>query len=1138
MSRQYHKITTHYNIYFNGKESLKEGEEKIRRNYQENYCYTLPLFISDDDIARKSSYSNMERAVIKAQKAIKLHSITRKPKRRNNNKSVKYKQFRKKKEYNAYIDDCYLLIGKGNFYNKKYSKADKAFTYIIRQFHDKSVVVEAKIWYIRSLTEQKKYAQAKLLINSLDKEAKMSSSLRELYYKAKASYYIKSGNISSAINGLEILVNIAARKKERIRYNFILAQLYLENNMDNMANNLFGKIANMKTSYEMSFNASINLALAYKGQQGEEIRRNLFRMLSDIRNKEYRDQIYFALGNVELYDGNIEKGIEYYRKSASVSVNNDVQKSLSYRVLGDYYYKKKDYINAYTCYDSCVYFSHTNVEIEKELVIKKKNLSDLVRNLNVVRRQDSLQMLANMGAKQRDKFIQTIIDKIRDKEEKLLQEEKDALLDRSFDLQNGGNIGRNNMGNSQGGWYFYNPVSITMGRSEFIRKWGKRRDEDNWRRKNKAIVDIEDIKEESWEEDEFREGKEKVDLSSKQYYLKDIPLTKEAKELSDSLIIEALFAAADILRDKFKDYENSLKKYDELINRFTDNKYLIYSYYNSYKIGHIIGNYSKAEHYKKKLVERFPDSEYAKLVRDSDYLSKYKRSLNAEVEMYEKAYAAYSNYLFEESIRIVDNALRLNPKSGIRDRFLMLRALCVGRTKAREEFMGALKNVINSDPSAEIKLFAENLLKSLDNGAVPVVYGRKEIRDAKQLEKNRSWEFSEKDINEKIKHVYDIDKKDEFYVVLSIPREVTNVQRLKFQVNYIAEEQIEKGFVQFKKESFGTSRLLFIIKGLKNRGEATRLLKVLAESKNILNIVGKWDYDFFIITAGNYKILQYNQDIKEYVNFFRNNYLNDIDNHELIISQGKKGDDLFTSDMSSNHKFVLMYPSDVIKREEILKYLKGYDSDYTLAIERYDSKYDMAVVNNIGNRIDAIRYLKGFKTYYKTLNNDDSSLCKMLVITETNYNVFYTNKYYKEYLVFFDSNYDIDNIEILDDRRIKDGDFFFDPKAFHFFVIVYPVGINNDRLLNGFKKYNIEDLGLSSYSFSSGKEILQVSNLKDKKQGMMYFRAVITNRKLYRELQDKEYRNFVISKENLNILKKNKKLKEYISFFKKWYLNR
>lgn len=1141
VSRQYQNFTTYYNVYFNGKESLRLGEEKIRENHKETYCYLLPLFLSDDDVARKSSYSNMERAIIKAQKAIKLHSITSKPKRRNNKTSKKYKKFRSKKEYNVYIDDCYLLIGKGNFYNKKYLKADKAFTYIIRNFPGESIVNDAKIWHVRSLTEQGKYTKAQLLINNLEDVKELSASLMELYYKSRADLKIKTGDITGAIEEMERLINISSKRKDRLRYRFILAQLYLNSDMEDMAMNLFASISRMRISYEMAFNASINMALAYNGNGGVQIRENLIKMLRDSKNNNFRDQIYYALGNIEFKDGEIDKGVEYFKKSTRFSVNNDIQKSLSFRYLGDYYYGQKDYEQAYSCYDSCLYFNDPGIAVEKELLRRKNNLSDLIYNLNVVSRQDSLQGLAQMSAKQRDSIIQGIIDDIRKEENLLLQEEKDAQLDRSFYVQNRVNTSRGSMGNNtQGGWYFYNPVSITMGRSEFIRKWGRRKSEDNWRRKNKSIVDLETVDEDYWEGNVEMKKDSKKDLKNRDYYIKDIPLTKESKIKSDSLIVEALFTAAEILEDKFNDYEKSLDVYDELIGRFPDNKYLVYSFYNAYQMSNIVRDYRRASGYKNRLVEKFPQSEYAKIIKNPDYLSDHRIKIDKVNGMYEDAFRAYQNYSFVESINVIDKALALWPKSDIVAKFLMLKALCIGRVYSKTEFINALNLLLGANPDNELRSLAEDILASLKKGAIPEIYGVKEANNARFLRNNRVWNFSELSgvKNKEKTQFYKYEDVGEFYMVLSVPRTAKNIQRLKFHINYIAEGLLENGFVQVREEHVGVSNSLFVVKGLKGKNEAFELLKAIAENKKVSNLVDGLNYRMFYITANNYNILQYNQDVKLYVDFFLDNYLKNNDKADLWVGRSQFIDELFSRDMSANHRFVMIYPSDKFNSVDIVNLIKEFDGDYTVDVDSYNASYDMVLVNNIGNRTEAVRYLKGFKAYLKENKKDVYQMSDLMVITDRNYDVFYSNKYLKEYNSFFKNNYKIKDIEILNNKRIKDGLYVFDETSKHYFVIVYPDNIDKGKLIQSFKRYNIEGLDVGVLDFGKGRNIFMVSNLKNKKQGMMYFRAVITNRKLFKVFKDTDYRNFVITERNLEILKSSQKLKEYMNFFKKWYLNR
>ena len=131
MSRAFNNVTSKYNVYFNANESLKKGIENIEKNIQNDYTRILPIYKSSDPSAAKLVKSDMEFAVIKASKLIEIHSMTVKPKRKKR-RTRKYQEFASKEEFNKWIDDSYLLMGKAYFYQHSFFAAIEVFCYFLR----------------------------------------------------------------------------------------------------------------------------------------------------------------------------------------------------------------------------------------------------------------------------------------------------------------------------------------------------------------------------------------------------------------------------------------------------------------------------------------------------------------------------------------------------------------------------------------------------------------------------------------------------------------------------------------------------------------------------------------------------------------------------------------------------------------------------------------------------------------------------------------------------------------------------------------------------------------------------------------------------------------------------------------------
>jgi len=381
-SRNYHQLTTRYNVYFNGDQALKSGIKHMENRHKEDYTHLLPVFVSNDEQTRSICSSDMDYVIEKAAKAIDKHSITAKPRRRKNKDSKNYQTFRKKKEFNNQLDKCYLLLGKAYFYKKKYTMANNTFRFIQRQYaEDEALMTEVSIWLFRSLTEMGRYEEAARIMDRLDGST-LKRKQREMVAAARTDFYVRQGMYEQAIPEAERLVRTCKSIKRKPRYNFLLSQLYVKENQDGAAKLALKKATRFNFNYEMVFNARIGMALAY--QEGDAaVEKKLKKMLRDSRNEEFQDRIYYALANIENKRGNEEGAAGLYWKSVHASVDNDNQQALSFVKLGDYYFKNKAYVQAQSCYDSCLLVMDSRYEDYEKLKSLLTDLTELVTNLRI-----------------------------------------------------------------------------------------------------------------------------------------------------------------------------------------------------------------------------------------------------------------------------------------------------------------------------------------------------------------------------------------------------------------------------------------------------------------------------------------------------------------------------------------------------------------------------------------------------------------------------------------------------------------------------------------------------------------------------------------------------------------------------------
>ena len=709
-SRFYQGMTARYNIYFNGYESFKAGLAKISRGYQDDYAELLKVFEFSDPSTASLCSSDMERAIQKASKLISLKSITAKPEIKDSRKPTdQEKELLAKKEYNKWVDDSYLLIGKARFYKHEYNESTSVLNFCITDAEDPLIKLEASLWLARIYDETGNYSESLRLLNSLAITKDTEKQLKSMFYTTMADLLIKQKKYSEAIDPLGKSIGIVSGKMTRYRLTYLLAQLYETTGNAEMATSLYRKVVNMNPPYDVEFNARINIAGVFDINSGnpKEITRELEKMLNDSKNKDYLDQIYFALGNISMKEGRESEALGYFRKSAIAKSQNQNQKGKSYLALATYYYKKPDYVKAGSFYDSTVFFLNQKYPDYQAIKTKSQSLNALVSQLNIIQREDSLQRVAKMPEQERNALIATIIAK---------------TVKAETDNKNSGNTDRYNLGqyyenerrfqgniDKEGKWYFYNQTALTFGRTEFRKRWGDRKLEDNWRRSNKTRVAT--AQNSGAPAENAQNGTDTsatlLDYKKPKFYLKDLPLTDSLIKLSNEKIATAMLNAGKAFAEQIADPEKATETFESLISRFPSSELVPETLYNLYKINKDVNN-PKSETYRQRLLQKYPDSEFSRILSDPGYFEKKMADLKMAEKIYSDAYNAYSAENFPGAIEISNDGLKKYPEDQLAPKFLLLRAYSVGRTSDERTFRDELNNLIKAWPkTAESKRAVE-----------------------------------------------------------------------------------------------------------------------------------------------------------------------------------------------------------------------------------------------------------------------------------------------------------------------------------------------------------------------------------------------------------------------------------------------
>jgi len=722
MSRTYQATNTRYNVYFNGYVSYNEGLKNIQKANKEDYSSIIPMYPISRHSNATAATTNMDLTIEKSRKAIKLHSIKIKPtKNYKKANSPVYKLYYNQEEFNPALKDAWLLLAKAEFHKANFLGSVGTFSYIIRHYGtDKDMEATCQLWIARAYGEMGWIYEAEQVMTKIVQD-NLKRSNTGFFASVNADLLLKKHLYKDAIPFLELALSKETDGYLKQRFSFLLAQLYQKINDNKIANSLYSKVIKSNPPYEMEFNARINRAQLNIGKISD-IRKELLKMLKNRNNKEYKDQIYFALGNTYLQHGDTTQAIENYKLSIEKSTRKGIDKAVTLITLGDLYYSKRNYVKAQPCYDEAGKIITNENENYARVTRLGEMLSELVTQNDIVILQDSLQRLSAMPESKRLEVINKLIEKLNEDEkaaaEKELADKQNAIANAEDNFTNLPPIG--GMPGIAGDWYFYNPDIVRNGQSEFLKKWGVRKLEDNWRRTNKATsIFAEQKYTQTAIKDSTDTTTTKKDIADKkkpEFYLNQIPVTPAQLAKSTADIATALYSMGEIYKDKIEDIPMAISTFEEFIRRFKSDKRVPDALFNIYLMHTRNGNQSEANLYRSKIITGYPDSKYGKILSQPDYSEKLTSMYKVQDSIYNLAYKAYNQNDFKTVFTQVAFIKQNFPLSTLMPKFLFLNALSIGKNESPDMFRTALTDLITSYPESDVSAMSKDILALIKQG--------------------------------------------------------------------------------------------------------------------------------------------------------------------------------------------------------------------------------------------------------------------------------------------------------------------------------------------------------------------------------------------------------------------------------------
>ena len=826
VNRQYHNTTAKYNGYFNGNENIKTGVRKLHASHIDDYTTTISVFPTGDLKKAQKTNSYMQKAIQKGSIVIQRHSI-----------KIKGKEFCK------WIDDNYLMVGKAYFYKGEFEEAIKTFSFIKNEYRNSDIRFVSALWLIRGYVEKGDFKLAELELEELLKDKKFPNKLTQELAVVAADFYVQKEDFLNATHMLIKATGIIKHKRKKVRLNYILAQIYQYSNNYSLAQKHYELVLKSNPEYEMAFNAKMNLARSLESgnPDSKKMKEKLLKMTKDDKNKEYLDQIYYTLAEMEINNGDTISAIGNYTLSTINSLQNNSQKALSFLALGKIYFNKGVYKSANTNYDSTIFYMDSDFRLYTQTNERYLILSDLVSNINIVEMQDSLQMLSKLPKSEKSAIIGSIIRAELEKEREAAENQR---VKKQMMYESGRNGGREDQfgNNTSGGqWYFYNPATLSFGMSEFIKKWGKRKLEDDWRRKDKKIKN-------NFETDSTTNDSNFVasqNTKDPNYYLKKLPQTKEDFKNSDQKIKEALYQLGIIYKSKLNEISLSTDNFTAISTRFpSDVQYAALSLYNVY-INYSETNNPKAKSIKEKLLIKYPKSIYAKMMVDTSYSLEILDQKDLAELSYQEIFVMYNDNLFNEVIVKTKNISNDNYKN----KLLFLRAPSFIQKDEIVRATTILKNISEEDE----KVYKESkyILEALSDPS--------EMKKANDLAVAGS------------NYLYK--PNNQHMIILVLPKKGVDVTYLKTLISDFHTQILGNEFFEISALLLGLDEHLLMIKSFDNIKKSMGYYELFIEEKSVMRVLNKSEHKIMSISLENFKEFYTNKDTEGYLNFFNNNYL-------------------------------------------------------------------------------------------------------------------------------------------------------------------------------------------------------------------------------------------------------------------------
>lgn len=829
-SKAYHNTTAHYNGYWYAREELDKIDKDIWAAYEDDYNRILRLYPPLDSAQAKGYDKEIQEAVKMASLAIQRHPNSK------------------------WVDDAYILVGRARFYSLDWGNSIQTYKYVNTKGKDLDARHRAIIHLVRTFTEHQEFNNAQAAIDFVQKMPLTKTNKKHLLLE-KAYFYQMQGDLDKMVRNLSEAVPLLKKRDKPGRIYFIIGQVYQKLGFEAEAYNYYKKCIATNPEYEVDFYARLYLAQVTEISRSKDVnaaRKSFRRLLKDGKNKDFKDKIYYEMGVFELKQKNLDEAIADFNRSVRAGNNKRIDGE-AYLRLGEIYYDTlRQYQLSQAYYDSAINALPKDYEGYARIKARQEILNEFVKHLNTIKWQDSLLALAAMDTAALRAQIKSNFEAKKREEEKRAAVEKKRRGGNRIDISGNSNpIFANENGEAQEvDWYFGNPSAMAMGETEFKRVWGNVPLEDNWRRSlRSATADDNEVDETAPDDPNVQQPTNTAppaDPVAAEYDRLDqqIPRTEEQKQEALAKIEDAYFKLGDIYYFKLQEPENAVTTYNTLLKRFPETKHeaeVLYKLYLIYKDS----DPSKAEQYASLLLSKYPDSTFAKLLKNPNYLAESEQAGEKQKVLYKDAYSRYTEGDYTAARQTIDEALALGQTTFVPN-LELLQVLIIGKTENVAQYQYSLEEFIKKYPEAAITEYAKTLLQS--------------SRDFQTKQERRMG----------IQYIRSLEEPHYFIMIYRKDEKLSDV----------ASAVLDKfNLASFKDLALKTSNLILnddyaltMVSELPRVTSAIEYAQTFKAQVSKLTELQNHKFNTFVITKDNFDIFYRTKGLDEYIQFFQKNY--------------------------------------------------------------------------------------------------------------------------------------------------------------------------------------------------------------------------------------------------------------------------